>query len=72
MVHADMLRPPLAEQLADDGEGLSEGRGRGRGLSNMKSRGQELGGALTVATGSGTVVRLELPLPVRYSRQAAD
>jgi signal transduction histidine kinase len=33
----------------------------------MTARAQQLGGMLTVTSGSGITVRLALPLPIRYS-----
>jgi signal transduction histidine kinase len=65
-------RDRLVLAIADDGRGLHEETGKGRGLANMKTRGQEIGGALTVTSGNGTAVRLVLPLPVHYSQRTAD
>ena len=53
--------------IADNGRGFSEEQGCGRGISHMTARAQQLGGMLTVTSGSGITVRLALPLPIRYS-----
>lgn len=49
--------------LRDDGIGLKEPTGRGRGIPNMKSRGESVGGTVSVYTDKGTVVRLEIRAP---------
>ena len=54
--------------IEDDGVGLGEGR-HGRGLSNMRTRAEELGGRVTIQSSAGTQVRVELPLPVKYHVQ---
>lgn len=53
----------LVLSVADDGSGLSQEPGAGRGLANMRSRSESLGGTVSVEAGEGggTVVRLELP-----------
>jgi PAS domain S-box-containing protein len=61
-------REKLLLSIEDDGVGLGEGR-RGRGLSNMRTRAEELGGKVTILSGSGTQVRVELPLPIKYPDQ---
>ena len=53
--------------IADNGRGFSGEQGCGRGISHMTARAQQLGGMLTVTSGSGITVRLALPLPIRYS-----
>jgi PAS domain S-box-containing protein len=58
-------REKLLLLIEDDGVGLGEGR-HGRGLSNMRMRAEELGGRVTLLSSSGTQVRVELPLPVKY------
>jgi len=55
----------LLLSIEDDGVGLGEGS-RGRGLSNMRMRAEELGGRVTILPNSGTQVIVELPLPVKY------
>lgn len=55
--------------LADNGKGGTQPHGTGRGLANMKRRCAELGGTLTVTSGDGTTVRLNIPLPVKYPQQ---
>lgn len=53
----------LVLSVRDDGIGCGEVKGRGRGLSNMKARAEEIGGKLTVTVDKGTCVCLEVPLP---------
>lgn len=66
------LRPGLLQlSVQDDGRGLDPGladgqaAGRGNGLANMRARAAGLGGrvVLGAATGGGTRVEAELPLP---------
>jgi hypothetical protein len=46
-----------------EGTGLPEAYRRGRGLTSMETRARNLGGALTIATGSdGTCLTLEVPI----------
>lgn len=50
-------------RIADDGIGLSEASGRGRGLDNMRQRARDIGASLTIGNGAcGTEVKLSLPL----------
>jgi len=49
--------------IRDNGIGLDGGRVSGRGLPNMKSRAQDMGGSLAVTSDNGTRVHLELPIP---------
>ena len=52
----------LVLEVRDDGVGL-EARGRaGRGLLNMRSRAAEMAGSITVESGQGTTVCLEVPI----------
>jgi signal transduction histidine kinase len=53
----------LRLEIADDGQGVNGGR-PGVGLTSMRERAEELGGACSVAPGEhgGTVVRARLPL----------
>ncbi len=54
--------------VEDDGSGTRGNRPGGRGLSNMKTRAEEVGGAVTVTCNAahGTRVSLEIPLPLKY------
>ncbi len=54
----------LVCEVSDDGVGLPEGFRPGVGITSMRERAAELGGALTLEArgGGGTVVRVELPL----------
>lgn len=49
--------------VRDNGVGLDGRRVNGRGLPNMKSRAEELGGSVVVTSDNGTRVHLELPIP---------
>ncbi len=49
--------------LRDDGDGLPESYRAGVGLHSMRERAEALGGRFTVATGPGTTIQVELPLP---------
>ncbi len=52
-------------EINDDGIGLTQ-NGKGRGLLNMKTRTEELGGRLMVTSHHGTHIFLEIPLPLKY------
>jgi len=49
--------------IRDNGIGLDNRRVSGRGLPNMKSRAEDMGGSLAVTADNGTRVHLELPIP---------
>ena len=49
--------------IRDNGIGLDGRRVSGRGLPNMKSRAEDMGGSLAVISDNGTRVHLELPIP---------
>jgi signal transduction histidine kinase len=57
-------------EITDDGVGIPGERVAGVGLSSMRERAEELGGALTVERGpeGGTRVLARLPLPVPKGR----
>ena len=59
-------RPGVFVEVRDDGQGMEQGareRSKGRGLTNMQLRARELGGRLTLESGTdGTTLRLWLPL----------
>jgi len=57
----------LVLSICDDGVGISNGRSLGRGLANMKTRAQEIGGKLNITSEKGTTVYLELPRALQYS-----
>jgi len=52
--------------VQDDGIGMEKGRRGGRGLLNMRARAEEIGGRLTMTTGQGTCMTLEIPIPLKY------
>ena len=56
----------LLLSIEDDGVGLGQIKS-GRGLSNMRTRAEELGGKITILSDSGTRVLVELPIPVKYN-----
>jgi len=60
-------RERLVLTVSDDGLGSRSAPGTGRGMHNMSTRAEELGGSLTVSSGSGMKVLLAVPLPVRYA-----
>jgi signal transduction histidine kinase len=62
----DQIGSILELETTDDGVGLPEDRRAGVGLSSMRERAEELGGALVVEPGSegGTRVLARLPVPV--------
>ena len=54
----------LELEVLDDGKGIAAGAGCGIGLSSIRERTSELGGACWIGPGptGGTVVRARLPL----------
>jgi signal transduction histidine kinase len=56
----------LVLEVRDDGMGydLSVARGKGRGITNMRTRAAEIGGVVTINTTAGTCVSVEIPLSV--------
>jgi PAS domain S-box-containing protein len=52
--------------IHDNGKGLTNKQGEGRGMLNMKSRSEELGGSLSVTSHKGTCVHLDIPIPLKY------
>jgi len=56
--------------VRDNGLGCAKIPHPGRGLPNMEKRAREIGGALQVSgSGEGTLVNLEIPLPLVYTIQ---
>lgn len=74
-VSADLEISPEKVMLtiSDDGVGLKQLGGTGRGLANMKTRSRELGGEVSITSGNGSSIRVEVPLigqaPVRDAKQ---
>jgi PAS domain S-box-containing protein len=59
--------------VQDNGTGGEALRGTGgRGLANMKRRAGEIGGTVTISSGRGTVVHVEIPLPIKYPDQGME
>lgn len=62
----------LFMSIQDDGAGGDPAGGNGRGVANMKRRAAEVGGAVTVSSGRGTLVYMEIPLPIKYPIQGME
>jgi signal transduction histidine kinase len=62
----------LEMTIHDDGIGLDEKKGAGRGLKHMRIRAEELGGTLIVISEKGTAVRLSLPLRQKYAVRSIE
>jgi len=71
-IELNAARELLVLTIADDGPGGRAASGTGRGLFNMRTRAEELGGSLTVSSGNGMCVRLEVPLPIQYAAQKSE
>ncbi len=52
--------------IHDDGVGFEQVWGDGRGILNMKSRAEEIGGNLSICCRKGTSIHLDLPIPLKY------
>lgn len=74
-VHIEVTSQKLLLNIKDDGIGLinpgeviraSAGNAGGHGLGNLKVRAQRLGGTLTLHSEQGTLVCLQVPLPIKY------
>lgn len=50
--------------IRDDGRGFSGERDGGRGIGNMRERIREMGGIFSIQGGEGTVIGMEVPLPL--------
>jgi len=67
VVSLKITKDGILLDILDDGVGLEERRGNGRGLSNMHRRAEELGGRIALSSGGrGARVTLEIPLPLKY------
>src|SRR5262249_34074709 len=66
LVGLTLAGPDLCLTVTDDGVGLGSGRGTGgRGLANMQSRAEDLGGTLNLEAGpGGRGVRVRWTVPV--------
>ena len=51
--------------VKDDGRGIPPEKGSGRGLKNMTSRIEELGGTVTCQNRQGTELAFDIPLPMK-------
>jgi two-component system NarL family sensor kinase len=65
-ISVDRARSVLELEVTDDGAGMLEGRRAGVGLTSMRERAEELGGACEVGPNphDGTRVLARLPLPI--------
>ena len=73
-VHVTMEGGPSGLRLSirDDGRGMTESKGKGRGLMNMKTRAEEMGGKFTVTSVKGTCVSIEVPVPLKCPAVAIE
>ncbi len=64
----------LTLTVQDNGRGRDRSAtlNRGRGLTNMKNRANEIGGTVTVSTDEGTCVRVTVPLRTKSAAGPAD
>lgn len=58
--------------IKDDGVGLAVPKVGGRGLLNMRTRAEEIGGRLTITSDRGVTVCLEIPLPLKYPGEGME
>jgi signal transduction histidine kinase len=58
--------------VRDNGFGLKQGMEKCKGISNMKARAEEVGGALSLTSDKGVCVNLEVPLPVKYPARGME
>jgi signal transduction histidine kinase len=62
MVKADVVDGLFRLSIEDDGTGLKENRRKGRGLNNIMVRAKDLGARLSISSGEGVSISLEVPL----------
>jgi signal transduction histidine kinase len=53
--------------ICDDGAGIKGDTPHGRGLANMKSRAEEIGGVFSLDSVPGTSITIRVPLPLQFS-----
>ena len=62
--------------IRDDGIGITKkpapDKGRGKGLYNMQTRAEEIGGDLRISVDQGFEIRLVVPLPLKYPDQGIE
>lgn len=63
-MHVDRAGVQLA--IRDNGVGMGERQGSGRGVLNMKKRVEEVGGSWSLVVDNGTHISLAVPLPQKY------
>jgi signal transduction histidine kinase len=62
MVKAYVVDDLFRLSIEDDGTGLKENGKKGRGLNNIMARAKDLGGRLSISSGQGVSISLEVPL----------
>lgn len=62
----DIAPERMLLSVEDNGEGFRQERAGGRGMASMRDRARDLGGSLSIQTGRGTKIVVEVPLPVKY------
>lgn len=62
LITLDDAQAHVLAWVQDNGRGLAGAQGVGRGLNTMKSRVRELGGQLSIESGSGVTVHIRVPV----------
>ena len=55
--------------IQDDGRGMPDAPAKGRGLANMRTRAEELGGTFAATSEGGTRINVRIPLPTKPLEQ---
>jgi PAS domain S-box-containing protein len=59
-------RDAVSLAVKDNGIGCNGTEGNGRGLANMRTRAEDIGGTVSLSNHDGTIISLLLPLPLKY------
>ncbi|MBN1568682.1 MAG: hypothetical protein JXA73_12615 [Acidobacteria bacterium] len=62
----------LLFSISDNGVGIRNGDGKGRGLRNIRKRTEEISGQLSIHSGEGTRIELIVPLPIKYPDETLE